>query len=593
MIAERTPTTENTAGSVLSISLTEAGRHRAARLPYESVHGSLVDTVAARWHEVDAFVLFCAVGIAVRAIAPLLAGKSDDPSVVAVDDGGRFAVPIVGGHHGRSITANRLAGDVSALLSTTPVITTASDATGTLAFDDLPGFVAEGDVAKVTRANLDGETLSLRNDLGWPVPPAFDDARFEPAENARHTVESSGDGQARPSIVISDRRKPERSDPSVVLRPPSLVVGIGASSDSPAEAAASLLDRVLAEHDLAPSSVAGVATIDRRAGDPVVTTLGLPVRSFTGPQLATVDVPNPSEVVLTEVGTASVAEAAALLAAGPGAELIVEKTKGTTATVAVARRAGPEGSVAVVGLGPGHPRHRTPEAVAAIRAADVIIGYRYYTDQCADLVGAHQVVVPSPIGSEVDRCEEAVERASHGQRVALVCSGDPGVFAMATLVYEVAPRFGSPAIEVVPGVTASLAAASLLGAPLAHDHALLSLSDLLTPWPLIERRLRAVADADMAVALYNPRSQRRTVQLERARDILGASRPATTPVGIVVNATRPNQQVIMTTIGELDPADVDMFSVVVVGSSTTTVIDGAMVTPRGYDSESEVSGGER
>ncbi len=166
----------------------------------------------------------------------------------------------------------------------------------------------------------------------------------------------------------------------------------------------------------------------------------------------------------------------------------------------------------------------------------------------------------------------------------LVCSGDSGVFAMATLVFEVAPRHGNPPIHVVPGVTASLAAAAILGAPLAHDHALVSLSDLLTPWPLIERRLEALAASDMAVAFYNPRSQRRITQLERAREILLTGRPATTPVGVVVNATRPGERVLTTTLGELDAAEVDMFSIVVVGSSTTTMLNGRMVTPRGYDS---------
>ncbi|MEM7323805.1 MAG: precorrin-3B C(17)-methyltransferase, partial [Actinomycetota bacterium] len=221
--------------------------------------------------------------------------------------------------------------------------------------------------------------------------------------------------------------------------------------------------------------------------------------------------------------------------------------------------------------------------VAAIRSADAVIGYRLYVDQCTQLLSARQDVVRSPIGAEVDRCREAATRAAAGQRVALVCSGDSGVFAMATLVFEVAAEVGNPPVHVVPGVTASLAAAAILGAPLAHDHALVSLSDLLTPWPLIERRLEALAAADFAVAFYNPRSQRRTMQLERAREILLTGRPASTPVGIVVNATRPGETVTVTTLGDLNPADVDMFSIVVVGSSTTELRNGKMVTPRGYD----------
>ncbi|MEM7274932.1 MAG: precorrin-3B C(17)-methyltransferase, partial [Actinomycetota bacterium] len=539
-----------------------AGRDLAGRLPYDHRHGDLGETVRANWDDAGGFVLVCAVGIAVRVVGPLLASKPDDPLVVVVDDGGRFVVPICGGHRG----ANDLAVDVAGLLGAEPVVTTATDARSAVALDTLPGITAVGDVAGVTRALLDGEPVAIDNEIGWPLPAAL--PASTPGASSR--------------IVVTDRTR-QPADGEVVLHPPSLVVGIGASSDAPADAATDLLDEVLATTGLARASLSAVATIDRRATDPVATAVGLPIVSFRAAELAPVSVPNPSEVVLAEVGTASVGEAAALLAAGPDAELVVEKHKGATATVSIARRARPAGEVLVVGLGPGHARHRTPEAVAAVRSADVVIGYGLYVDQCSELLSARQEVVRSPIGAEVDRCREAATRAAAGQRVALVCSGDSGVFAMATLVFEVAAEVGNPPIHVVPGVTASLAAAAILGAPLAHDHALVSLSDLLTPWPLIERRLEALAAADLAVAFYNPRSRRRTTQLERAREILLTGRPSTTPVGIVVNASRPGETVIVTTLGELDPTDVDMFSIVVVGSSTTELRNGRMVTPRGYD----------
>jgi cobalt-precorrin 5A hydrolase/precorrin-3B C17-methyltransferase len=543
---------------IVSISITEAGRVLASRLPYEAVHGDVAHTVRSRWADADAFVLCCATGIAVRVVGPLLADKATDPAVVCVDDAGRFAVALCGGHGGGS---NALAREVAALLGADPVVTTATDGAGLPALDALPGFVARGDVAGVTRAWLDGSAPAVDSTLAWPVP-------FEPG--------------AGPSRVIVTDTAVVPGPGEVVLHPPSLVVGVGASSDAPAGAAGELLAAALADAGLAAESVGTVATIDRRAGDPAVTTLGRPVRAFPATALAGVPVPNPSDVVAAQVGTPSVAEAAALLAAGPGATLVAPKRKGLTATVAIARRARPEGAVAVVGLGPGHPRHRTPAAAAAVRAADVVIGYDLYVDQCADLVRPGQVTVRSPIGAEADRCAQALRLAVDGARVALVCSGDPGVFAMATLVLELAPGAGGPPVEVVPGVTAGSAAAAILGAPLAHDHAFLSLSDLLTPWPVIERRLRAVADSDLAVALYNPRSQRRTWQLERAREILLAVRPPETPVGIVTDASRPGEQVIRTTLDALDATDVGMLSIVLVGSSTTVRVGDAMVTPRGY-----------
>lgn len=542
---------------VLSVAVTGAGRALAERLPYELLSDRrAAEVVPARWAEVDAFVLFLATGAAVRIVAPLLAGKATDPAVVCVDEAGRFAVALCGGHAGG---ANALARTVAAALGATPVVTTATDAAAVPALDQLPGFTATGDVAGVTTAMLDGRQPLIEAELAWPAPLA------------------AGAGPER--IVITDRAVPPA--PGVVaLHPPSLVAGVGASSNAPADAAATLLATALA--GLARESLAEVATIDRRAGDPVVTTLGLPVRAFTAEALAAVDVPTPSEVVRAAVGTASVAEAAALLAAGPGAELVVAKLAGTEATVAVARRQGPRGHLAVVGLGPGDVAHRTPAAETAVRRAEVVIGYGPYVDACADLLTAAQEVVRSPIGDETVRAKQAVAEAGAGRRVALVCSGDAGVYAMASLTLEVAGDAGVD-VEVVPGVTAALASSALLGAPLGHDHVIISLSDLLTPWSAIEARLRAAAEADLVVALYNPRSRGRTWQFGAACDILRARRPAGTPVGVVTDASRPAQSVRLTTLEAVDAGAVGMTTCVIVGSSTTRVIGGRMVTPRGYD----------
>ena len=357
---------------------------------------------------------------------------------------------------------------------------------------------------------------------------------------------------------------------------------MGASTGAPAGAAAPLLSEALATAGLARESVAEVATIDRRATDPAIVALGPPVRAFPAEALAAVDVPTPSEVVRAAVGTASVAEAAALLAAGTGAELVVTKRVAAQATVAVARRAGPRGHLAVVGLGPGNVAHRTPAAEAAVRRAEVVIGYGPYVDACADLLTAAQEIVRSPIGDETVRAKQAVSEAAGGRRVALVCSGDAGIYAMASLTLEVAGDAGVD-VEIVPGVSAALASAALLGAPLGHDHVVISLSDLLTPWSAIEARLRAAAEADLVVALYNPRSRGRTWQFDAARDILLAHRAPSTPVGVVTDASREAQTVTLTTLAAVDPATVGMTTCVIVGSSTTRVIGGRMVTPRGYD----------
>ena len=554
---------------MLACSITAAGAALARRLPYEHHPGRLVATVADRWREAGGFVLVCATGIAVRAIGPLLGDKSSDPAVVCVDDGGRWAVALAGGHAGG---ANSLARDVAALLGAEPVVTTATGAAGLPALDALPGFTAEGDVAAVTRAWLDATPPTVAVDpplAAWPTGLPL----------------SPGASTAGMSVLVTDAATP--AGPSrVVLRPPSLVVGVGTSAGADPEALHSLVLATLAGHNLHPASVGAVATVEAKRHEPAVLALAsrlhVPLRVIPAFALAAVDVPNPNPVVAAAVGTPSVAEAAALLAAGPGAVLAVTKRRSPEATVAVARRAGPQGHLAVVGLGPGDAAHRTPAAAAAVRHATTVAGYGAYVDLVADLLAPSQDVLRYPIGAEAERCSTALRRAAAGERVALICSGDAGVYAMASLVLELAPAHGDPPVTVVPGVTAALAAAAVLGAPLAHDHASISLSDLLTPWPVIEGRLRAVAGADLVVSLYNPRSRRRTQQLARALAILAASRPPATPAAVVSNAGRPGQAVVRTTVTGLDPATVDMLSLVVVGSTTTRWIGDRMVTPRGY-----------
>lgn len=543
------------------MSVTEVGKGLAGRLPYEHTHGRVGGVVASRWADVDGFVLFLATGAAVRIVAPRLRDKLTDPAVVCVDEAGRFAVALCGGHAGG---ANALARSVAAALGAIPVVTTATDAVDRPSLDQLPGLVATGDVAAVTRAILDGRPPKVDNRIPWPLP-----ALLPP----------SGPGPEQ--IVVTDLALPAQPG-VVVLHPPSLVAGVGASTGAPVDAAEPLLASVLARAGLARESVGEAATIDRRATDHAVVALGLPVRAFTADALASVDVPTPSEVVRAAVGTASVAEAAALLAAGPGAELVVTKQVAAQATVAIARRRGPRGHLAVVGLGPGDVAHRTPAAEHAVRRAEVVIGYGPYVDSCADLLTPSQEIVRSPIGDETVRAKQAVSEAGAGRRVALVCSGDAGVYAMASLTLEVAGDAGVD-VEVVPGVTAALASAALLGAPLGHDHVVISLSDLLTPWSAIELRLRAAAAADLVVALYNPRSRGRTWQFDAARSVLLEHRSPTTPVGVVTDATRAGQSVELTTLGEVDAAHIGMTTCVVVGSSATRVIGGRMVTPRGYE----------
>ena len=542
------------------VTTTAAGRTAAARLAaaLPGTRAYDVRELAAAWRECAQLVCFLATGATVRLLAPLLEDKDTDPGVVVVDEGSRFAVALLGGHGGG---ANALAALVAGVLDATAVVTTATDAVGLPGLDTL-GWPVEGAVPAVSRALLDGTPVRLEADATWPLPPL--------------PVGETGDHVLR----VTDRLV-ETDERTVVLRPPSLVLGIGSSSGVGVEEVLDLVDRTLAAAGLSGACVTTVGTADAKATEPGIVgacaARGWELVTFPAEALASVDVPNPSQAPARALGTPSVAEAAALLASG-GA-LVVEKQKSAMATCAIARRR-PRGRLALVGLGPGARDLLTPRAEAELRSAAVWVGLDQYVDQVRDLARPGTRMLVTGLGKEEERAHSAVAEAEKGLAVALLGSGDAGVYAMASPALEVA----GTDIDVVgvPGVTAALAASSLLGAPLGHDHASISLSDLHTPWPAIEARVRAVAEADLVVTFYNPRSRGRDWQLPKAVSMLLEHRPATTPVGIVTDASRPRETVLLTTLGELDPTAVTMFACVVVGSSQSTVVAGRMVTPRGY-----------
>ena len=545
-------------GLIGLVTTTAAGRAAAAELASVLPATAAYDVreISTAWRDCGALVVFLATGATVRLLAPLLQDKTIDPGVVCVDEARRFAVSLVGGHGGG---ANSLAEQVAEALGAQAIVTTATDAVDLPGLDTL-GWPIEGAVAAVGRALLDGERVRLDADAAWPLPPLL------VGDTGEHV------------LAVTDRLL--ALDPlTAVLRPPSLVLGIGASRGVTADELEDLADRSLADHGLSAHSVAFVATVDAKAEEPglleLCTRRGWPLVTHPADALATVEVPNPSVHPQAAVGTPSVAEAAATL----HGELVVQKTKSAMGTVAVSRRA-PRGRLALVGLGPGARDLLTPRAREELRRAAVWVGLDQYVDQVRDLARPGTRFLETGLGKEEERAHSAVAEAVKGNAVALLGSGDAGVYAMASPALEVA----GTDIDVVgvPGVTAALAASSLLGAPLGHDHASVSLSDLHTPWGAIEARVRAIAESDLVVTFYNPRSRGRDWQLRSAVEILLEHRPATTPVGIVTNASRSDEQVLLTTLGELDVEQVRMYSCVVVGSSQSTVVAGRFVTPRGY-----------
>ena len=236
----------------------------------------------------------------------------------------------------------------------------------------------------------------------------------------------------------------------------------------------------------------------------------------------------------------------------------------------------------VIGLGPGAGLDLTLRAREAIESSDLIVGYTAYIALIRDAF-PHKEMVSTGMKKEVDRCRLAVEAAVSGKTTAVVCSGDSGIYGMAGLIYEVAQDYPPIDIEVVPGITAACGGAAVLGAPLTHDFAVISLSDLLTPWEKIERRLRAAAESDFVICLYNPRSRSRADVLRRACDILLAAKGGDTPCGYVKNIGREGQTSVVLSLSQLrDCEDVDMFTTVFIGNEQTKLLNRKLVTPRGY-----------
>ena len=240
-----------------------------------------------------------------------------------------------------------------------------------------------------------------------------------------------------------------------------------------------------------------------------------------------------------------------------------------------------KGKVYVVGLGPGDREMMTAQAKRAIENSDIIVGYKVYTDLVRDMCDG-KIVIESGMRQETDRCRKCIEFAKTGHSVVLICSGDAGVYGMASPLLEIAEEAGFDDIEIVPGVTAALSGAALLGAPIGHDFCVISLSDLLTPWEPIEKRLRLAAEADLCIVIYNPSSHKRADHLKKACEVMSTIIPADRPCGYVRNIGRDNTKVKVCTFAELTDEQVDMFTTVFIGNSQTRISKNRLITPRGY-----------
>jgi len=544
-------------------------------------------------------VALCSTGIVIRALAPVLGDKQLEHAVVVVADTGSAVIPLLGAHHG----GNALAGRIADALGVSSALTTASDQRYAVALDMPPAGYVLADPARYkafAARLLAGESMRIEGDAPWLLDaglPLHDDASLTVRVSNISAVADAGDAAD-----------------TLVIHPRNLVVGVGCERGCSASELIALVHDTLDAAGLAKAAVAALVSIDLKSDETAVHAvagaLDVDVRFFDAATLEA-QAPrlrNPSELVFREVGCHGVAEGAAL-AATPDGKLLVAKTKSRRATCAIAVAPAPldarsfgsaRGELTVLGLGPGGRETCTPKALASLDRAQELVGYRLYLD-LAGLADDDPRRHDFDLGEERERVQYALELAAHGRRVALVCSGDPGIYAMASLVFEELELAGRAdwqrvAVDVVSGTSAMQAAAALAGAPLGHDFCAISLSDLLTPWADIERRIEAAAAADFVIAFYNPVSRRRTRQLARALQILRAQRPANTPVMLGRNLGRAGESLSICALSELEVAQVDMLTVVLVGSSQTRRVargDGGewVYTPRGYSRKRESAPG--
>ena len=628
------------------------------------VYTSLVETIPQLWTSHRGLVFALATGAVIRLIAPCLRNKATDPAVVVVETTGRYVISLCGGHQGGG---DRLTRSLAHLLQAEPIITGAAASLGLAAVDLIGNPLGwkrgQGDWTGVSSAIARGEILQVSQDAGvqwwschgWQLQESLGNANnpasstnsaistnptnpnnLASSTNLTNPVNPTSSSSPQAQVWISPYLALANTIPQVQWHPRVLWVGIGCERGSSLELLQWAIQEALKTKGLAQEAIAGLATIDIKADEVGLVALAdqwqLPLITFPADVLASVPVPTPSAIVQQEVGTSSVAEAAAIVAAATnfpqlgnvGYDLSVGSTsvrvrfrseasflptdlnlgaspllpkqiyrradQPGAVTVAIAQAeieyTGRTGKLWLIGTGPGALTQITPAAQQAIAQADVVIGYTLYLELIQPLLQPQQIVEASPITQERQRAERAIALATWGLTVAVVSSGDCGIYGMAGLVLEQLQQAGwdgkTPTVQVFPGITALQSAASLVGAPLMHDFCAISLSDLLTPWEVIVKRLNAAAQADFVIALYNPKSQNRVEQITTAQQICLGSRSPDTPVAIVRAAYRPDQEIHLTTLGKMLETSIDMLTVVIIGNQSSSRHGDWLITPRGY-----------
>ncbi|MBO8207110.1 precorrin-3B C(17)-methyltransferase [Prochlorococcus marinus XMU1406] len=542
-----------------------------------------------KWQEIDLIIFIGSIAASIRIINSFLTSKDQDPGVIVIDKKCSKIIPLIGLH--QSNTQN-IACQIANLLGGEIIETNNSNDQSFLnldAFGDQWGWKRSGNIkdwSKLVIKQAKNEEIFCKQLSGnslWKTSKSgeiinqINEKEIEKPDSTFHV-----------SIFENNQRN---------WHPPVLWIGIGCERNTSKELIANSLNNFLKSGNLSQQSIAGFATIDIKKDEKGILELSeeknLPIKFFSKEDLSTIIVPNPSKVVQKEIGTPSVAEASCLLAAGEESKLLKEKrifkNQSGAVTIAVAESKNQynptNGEIHIIGSGPGDISFLTSNAKKALSRCTVWIGYKMYLDLIKPLKRSDQVLIESKLTEEKERCSKAIKLAEEGIKVALISSGESGFYGMAGLLLELLQKINKeyrPYFNVHPGISSVQLAAAISGAPLMNDFCSISLSDKLTPWSLIKKRIEGALMGDFVIALFNPQSIERNWQLKSTIDLCLKTRKGDTPVLIARQVGRENQSKNFSTLNTIPFEEIDMLSIIIIGNSQTTLIDEIFLTPRGY-----------
>ena len=542
-----------------------------------------------KWPKIDLIIFIGSIAASIRIISSFLTSKDQDPGVIVIDNKCSKIVPLIGLH--QSNTQN-IAYQIANLLGGEIIETNNSNDQSFLnldAFGNQWGWERSGNIkdwSKLVIKQAKNEEIFCKQLSGNSLWKTSESAEIINQIDKKETEKP--DSTFHVSIFENH---------GTTWHPPVLWIGIGCERNTSKELIENSLNDFLASGNLSQQSIAGFATIDIKKDEKGILELAeeknLPIKFFSKEDLSKIIVPNPSYVVQKEIGTPSVAEASCLLAAGEESKLLEEKrifkNQSGAVTIAVAESKNQynptHGEIHIIGSGPGDISFLTNNARKALSRCTVWIGYKMYLDLIKPLKRNDQVLIESKLTEEKERCSKAIKLAEEGIKVALISSGESGFYGMAGLLLELLQKIKKeyrPYFEVHPGISSVQLAAAISGAPLMNDFCSVSLSDKLTPWSLIEKRIEGALLGDFVIALFNPQSIERNWQLKSVIDICLQSRHRETPVLIARQVGRENQTKKFFTLNTIPFKEIDMLSIIIIGNSQTTLVDEIFLTPRGY-----------